>query len=79
MAAASTDGRIEDLIAQHRPWTTVVELARRWTCLEARLAGCGAVRDRAVTLRSSATLWRGFLFQARSDPGGLAIPATKAE
>jgi hypothetical protein len=23
---------IEDLIAQHRPWTTVVELARRWKC-----------------------------------------------
>jgi hypothetical protein len=23
---------IEDLIAQHKPWTTVVELARRWKC-----------------------------------------------
>jgi hypothetical protein len=23
---------IEDLIAQYKPWTTVVELARRWKC-----------------------------------------------
>jgi hypothetical protein len=23
---------IEDLIAQHKPWTTVVELGRRWKC-----------------------------------------------
>jgi hypothetical protein len=23
---------IEELIAQHQPWTTVVELARRWKC-----------------------------------------------
>ena len=23
---------IEELIAQHRPWTTVIELARRWKC-----------------------------------------------
>jgi hypothetical protein len=23
---------IEDLIAQHQPWTTVVALARRWKC-----------------------------------------------
>ena len=23
---------IEELIAQHKPWTTVVELTRRWKC-----------------------------------------------
>jgi hypothetical protein len=23
---------IEELIVQHKPWTTVVELARRWNC-----------------------------------------------
>jgi hypothetical protein len=23
---------IEELIAQHKPWTTVAELARRWQC-----------------------------------------------
>jgi hypothetical protein len=27
---------IEDLIAQHQPWTTVVELARRWKCSDVR-------------------------------------------
>jgi hypothetical protein len=25
---------IEELIAQHKPWTTVVELARPWKCLK---------------------------------------------
>jgi hypothetical protein len=23
---------IEELIAQHKPWTTVVDLAKRWKC-----------------------------------------------
>ena len=23
---------IEELVVQHKPWTTVVELARRWKC-----------------------------------------------
>jgi hypothetical protein len=41
--------RIEDLIAQHKPWATVVDLARPWWCSRVRLAGCGTVRDRAVT------------------------------